>query len=80
MPFWSKESTPQVERVILSGRYCNDLALRFSFTGIPREKILVQPDIAAVAQTLKEDGGEQVYVVTCFSDRDKLLAHVVKEA
>ena len=73
-------NTPQVERVILSGRYCNDLALRFSFTGIPREKILVQPDIAAVAQTLKEDGGEQVYVVTCFSDRDKLLAHVVKEA
>lgn len=73
-------NTPQVERVILSGRYCNDLALRFSFTGIPREKILVQPNIAAAAQTLKEDGGEQVYVVTCFSDRDKLLAHVVKEA
>ena len=73
-------NAPQVERVILSGRYCNDLALRFSFTGIPREKILVQPDIAAAAQTLKEDGGEQVYVVTCFSDRDKLLAHVVKEA
>ena len=73
-------NTLQVERVILSGRYCNDLALRFSFTGIPREKILVQPDIAAAAQTLKEDGGEQVYVVTCFSDRDKLLAHVVKEA
>ena len=73
-------NTPQVERVILSGRYCNDLALRFSFTGIPREKILVQPDIAAAAQTLKEDGGEQVYAVTCFSDRDKLLAHVVKEA
>ena len=73
-------NTLQVERVILSGRYCNDLALRFSFTGIPREKILVQPDIAAAAQTLKEDGGEQVYAVTCFSDRDKLLAHVVKEA
>ncbi len=64
---------PHVKKVILSGRYCNDLALRFSFTGIPREKILVQPDIAAAAQTLKEDGGEQVYAVTCFSDRDKLL-------
>ena len=73
-------NTPQVERVILSGRYCNDLALRFSFTGIPREKLLVQPDIAAAAETLKAEGSEQVYVVTCFSDRDKLLAHVVKEA
>ncbi len=66
-------NTPQVERVILSGRYCNDLALRFSFTGIPREKLLVQPDIAAAAETLKAEGSEQVYVVTCFSDRDKLL-------
>ncbi len=73
-------NAPQVERVILSGRYCNDLALRFSFTGIPREKLLVQPDIAAAAETLKAEGSEQVYVVTCFSDRDKLLAHVVKEA
>ena len=73
-------NTPQVGRVILSGRYCNDLAQRFSFTGIPREKLLVQPDIAAAAETLKAEGSEQVYVVTCFSDRDKLLAHVVKEA
>ena len=38
-------NVPQVERVVLSGRYCNDLAERFSFTGIPREKITVQPDI-----------------------------------
>lgn len=71
---------PQVQRVILSGRYCNDLAERFSFTDIPREKVTVQADIPAAAAELKADGSENVYVVTCFSDRDKILSQVVKEA
>ena len=34
---------------------------------------------AAMAARLKAEGGEELYVVTCFSDRDKLLAHVEKE-
>ena len=34
---------------------------------------------AALAE-LKADGSENVYVVTCFSDRDKILSQVVKEA
>ncbi|MFR5405466.1 MAG: DUF1727 domain-containing protein [Oscillibacter sp.] len=29
---------PQVQRIILSGRYCNDLAERFSFTDIPGKR------------------------------------------
>ena len=73
-------NAPQVQRIILSGRYCNDLAERFSFTDIPREKITVQADIPAAAAELKADGSENVYVVTCFSDRDKILSQVVKEA
>ena len=68
---------PHVKKVVLSGRYCNDLAERFSFTGI--ENWSVQPDIAAAAAELKAEGKEDLYVVTCFSDRDKLLAHVEKE-
>lgn len=68
---------PHVKRVILSGQYCNDLAARFSFTGVANWS--VEPDIAAAAAALKADGSEDVYVVTCFSDRDKLLAHVEKE-
>ena len=68
---------PHVKRVILSGQYCNDLAARFSFTRVANWS--VEPDIAAAAAALKADGSEDVYVVTCFSDRDKLLAHVEKE-
>ena len=38
---------PQVREIVLSGRYCNDLAERFSFTGLKTWR--VQPDIAAAA-------------------------------
>lgn len=68
---------PHVKRIVLSGRYCNDLAERFSFTGMTNWT--VQPDIAAAAAELKAEGNEDLYVVTCFSDRDKLLAHAEKE-
>ena len=73
-------NAPQVERVVLSGRYCNDLAERFSFTDIPWERVVVRPEIPAAAAVLKAAGSEDVYVVTCFSDRDKILSQVVKEA
>ncbi len=66
-------NVPHVQRVILSGQYCNDLAQRLSFTAIPPEKVVVQPDIAAAAAELKAAGSERLYAVTCFSDRDKLL-------
>ena len=64
---------PQVKKVVLSGRYCNDLAERFSFTALPQEKIQVIGDIPAAAAALEAQGDEALYVVTCFSDRDKLL-------
>ena len=69
-------SAPQVRRVILSGQYCHDLAERFSFTGIDPAKITVIPAIPEAAAALEsgaEKGDEALYVVTCFSDRDKLL-------
>ena len=72
-------NVPQVQHVYLSGQYCNDLAQRFSFTDLPREKWTVIPEIPAAAQAIKAAGDEEVYVVTCFSDRDKLLALVEKE-
>ena len=71
---------PHVKKIILSGRYANDLAERFSFTAINPAVWSVVPDIAAAAGALEVEGSEDLYVVTCFSDRDKLLALVDKEA
>lgn len=62
-----------VERVWLCGRYASDLALRLDYSQVSRDKLVIQPDIVAAAEALKKEGGLPLYVVTCFSDRDKLL-------
>ncbi len=71
-------NAPHVKRVVLAGRYCNDLAERFSYTEL--ENWSVEPDIGAAAAELKSGGDEELFVVTCFSDRDKILSRVEKEA
>ena len=63
---------------MLYGKYCNDLAVRFKYSHIPADKVEVGESIATAAEELKANGDEDVYVVTCFSDRDKLLEHVVR--
>ena len=67
---------PQVESIYLCGKYCNDLAARFSFTNIPQEKLKVFEDIDAACADLREHGSQQLYAVTCFSDKDKLMENV----
>ncbi len=72
-------SAPQVKKVWLCGRYVNDLALRLDYTAVPPEKVVLRESISAAAEELKSSGDLPLYVVTCFSDRDKLLAHVQRD-
>ena len=65
-----------VENIYLCGKYCNDLALRFSFTDIPQEKIKVYEDVNAACEAIKTSGKEQLYAVTCFSDKGKFMSNV----
>ena len=69
-----------VERVYLCGTYVNDLAMRFDYTRIPSEKIVCRQSIREMAQLIQETGEEDLYVVTCFSDRDKLLSLTQRDA
>ncbi|MBQ6431758.1 MAG: DUF1727 domain-containing protein [Oscillospiraceae bacterium] len=69
-------NAPQIESIYLCGKYCNDLATRFSFTDIPQEKLKVFEDIDAACAELREHGSQQLYAVTCFSDKDKLMSNV----
>jgi len=73
-------NTPTIGRILLCGQYADDLALRFSFTDIPAERWQVYHAIPDAVAALKAEGEEPVYVVTCFSDRDKLLSLTEKEA
>ncbi len=71
---------PHIREVILCGKYANDLALRFDFTSVAPEKIQVRSTAQEGVDLLLGQGdGLPLYVVTCFSDRDKLLAHVKKD-
>lgn len=68
-----------VKRVWLCGTYVNDLALRFDCSGVPAEKIRLSADIGEAADRLKAEGDLPLYVVTCFSDREKLLSRTELE-
>lgn len=67
--------TDLLKRVYLCGKYCNDLAMRLSFTDISQEKIKVFEDIDAACEEMCSTGSEQLYAVTCFSDREKFLSN-----
>ena len=66
-------SAEHVKRVWLCGRYVNDLAMRFDFTSVPAGRLVLEESIPAAAERLKAEGDLPLYVLTCFSDRDKLL-------
>lgn len=71
---WLK--APNVGKIYLCGKYCNDLALRFSFTDVPQEKLVVCEDINAACDALAAEGEEQLYTITCFSDKAKFMSRV----
>ncbi len=63
-----------VHEIILSGKYSNDLAVRFSYTDIPGDRIKVIEDIPEAYEHLNSDRQEYIYVITCFSDKGKFLS------
>lgn len=73
---FSQLRTNTLQRVMLCGTYANDLAVRFFFTDIPQEKIVVEEDIGKAVDAFVQHGNEPVFAITCFSDKDKLLGRV----
>ena len=63
-----------VERIILSGKYAYDLALRFEYAGITTADVVVEPDLDKMAAMLRDVPETKLYCVTCFSDKEKLLS------
>lgn len=72
-------NAPCVKNVYLCGKYCGDLAVRFSFTDIAPEKIKIFADIDEACAAIAADGDEPLYAVTCFSDKDKFLSNTVRK-
>ena len=63
----------------MCGRYAYDLALRFEYTDINQNIISVKPDIDEAFVELK-NSTYPFYVVTCFSDEQKVFDRFKEEA
>lgn len=68
-----------IHQIVLAGKYVNDLAVRFSYTDIPNEKIKLFESIDEAADYLNSDRSEYIYVITCFSDKGKFLVKVKED-
>ena len=66
----------KVKRVILSGKYAYDLALRFQYANLGDLPVVVEPDLDKMAAMLHEPDAGPIFAVTCFSDKEKLLSRV----
>ncbi len=73
---FEKLSDDRVRRIVLAGRYCNDLAVRFSYTDIPQERIQVVEEIEGAVEELNKEAQGDIFVITCFSDKEKFLSKV----
>lgn len=65
-----------IHEIVLAGTYVNDLAARFSYTDIPKDKIRLYESIDDAVKYLDSSRREYIYAITCFSDKDKFLADV----
>ena len=66
-------ASPNVKRIVLGGRYANELRLRLGFCGIDGDIIRSSVDIAESVRILKQDAVGHIYALTCFSDEKKLF-------
>jgi hypothetical protein len=62
-----------VENVVLAGRYVNELATRFALSAVGEAKIGYIADLSELRDYITKSTTGDIYVVTCFSDKVKLL-------
>ena len=70
---------PCVQSVVLAGDYKTDLSVRFTLSQVAGDKILVADDLDALPQLLRERTKGDIYVVTCFSDKQKFVGRTKRE-
>ena len=62
-----------VENVVLTGRYVSELATRFAMSAAAPEKISYAEDFSTLREHLASNTKGEIYILTCFSDKAKLL-------
>ena len=75
---FEKLGRDNVGKIILAGKYCNDLAVRFEAAGIPKEKTEIFETVME-ASLFAGNLTDYLYVITCFSDKEKILSLVKRK-
>ena len=65
-----------VKKIILSGKYVNDLALRFAYSDVDNNIIEIHSDILDGVKALSNSSSKDLFIITCFSDQDNVLGKV----
>ncbi len=65
-----------VKRVIVSGQFAYDLAVRLAFAGVQDERLTVEPDLDKMMVDLTENAVGDIYVMTCFTDVGKFTSRL----
>ena len=65
-----------LDTIILAGQYCDDLAVRFDLAGIDGSKIKTFESVQDAADYCRNKLDSFLYVITCFSDKEKILSIV----
>lgn len=65
-----------VRRILLCGKYAYDLAVRFEQFSLPGVEIIVEPDLDRMGALFAAPETGKLYVMTCFSDKSKVLDRV----
>ncbi len=65
-----------VERIIIAGKYVHDLKSRFEYSSCDTKKVFSFNDLDEMMNDVKENAVGDIYVVTCFTDRDKFMNRI----
>ena len=69
----------KVNKIILIGKFCNDLLLRMTYAGINKDKIILVEDLNNLSEIIKKDTKGKIYSMTCFDKEIELKKIIAGE-
>ena len=73
---FEKLKNSNVKKVMLCGKYAYDLGVRFSTFTLSDMEVVIETNLDKMAEDMKTKTDRKLFVITCFSDKDKLYSRV----
>ena len=65
-----------IKKIVIAGKYVYDLKIRLKYANIDRNKIIATENLDEMMKVVKQTENENIYIVTCFSDRMKFINRI----